>query len=251
MAELDPVRWSNLKNMALSPLHYRARLLAGRDTSSMKLGRVVHHLLLGGGEIVVFDGERRAGKIWDAFAAEHADKEIVKASELAEAERIAAAVRDNAEALSLLFGSKERLIDWEFCGRKMRSHLDVLGARWVTDLKTTRSAKPEWFRWQAIKMAYHAQLAAYVDAARYVGAPVEEAYLVAVETEEPYAVTAMRLTERALEDGRKLNRLWMERLLSCEATGEWPGYVQSIVDLDTAEREPVGLVMPDGEEVAA
>jgi hypothetical protein len=57
-----------------------------------------------------------------------------------------------------------------------------------------------------------------------------------------------RLPERALEAGRRANRLWLERLLVCEQSGEFPPYSQSVVELGFPEDEPA-LVF--GEEEAA
>ena len=246
----DPVHWSNLKRIAQSPAHYRESLLANRDTPSMQFGRLCHALLLGGTQIAIFPGERRAGKVWEQFKAENVGKEIVKESELAEARLVVDAVRANADAVTLLMGAKEKLVDWSYIGRACQSHIDVLGSRWVADLKLTKCAEPRRFRWDALQRGYHAQLAFYQDAAAFIRHPVEEAYLIAVENTAPYPVTVHRLTPRALEDGRKLNRLWMERVITCEAAGEWPGYVQSIVEFDTNEA-PTTLILPDGEEVAA
>ena len=88
---MKPVRFSNLRLMAKSPAHYRAALDGEReDTLAMRLGRLVHALVLGG-DYLVWDGTRR-GKEWDRFAEENAGREIVTASELAQAEPVAAAV---------------------------------------------------------------------------------------------------------------------------------------------------------------
>lgn len=58
----------------------------------------------------------------------------------------------------------------------------------------------------------------------------------------------LRLTPRALEEGEKLNRSWIERLDGCELADEWPGYTQSILDLDVPDDASDALLI-DGEEV--
>jgi hypothetical protein len=40
------------------------------------------------------------------------------------------------------------------------------------------------------------------------------------------------LSDRTLDEGRRIYRAWFEKLMVCEATNEWPGYVQSVVDFD-------------------
>ncbi len=99
------------------------------------------------------------------------------------------------------------------------------------------------------KMAYHAQLAFYSRAASSTGRAANRHVIVAVETAPPFEVTVLRCSPRTIEAGDKLVRMWMERLLGCEAVDQWPGYVQTEVDWDL-EDDP-GAMLIDGEEVEA
>lgn len=254
-----PVRFSRLKRMASSPAHYLASLADVRfepgdgdefvidddsDTASKRLGRLAHTLVLGG-KLLVYPKERR-GNAWKEFKAEHAGEDIVTAKEYARAVRMAAALASHSDAMALLEGERELEISWTRLGRECLSHLDVLGDRFVTDLKTSTITAPGWFCRQAVRMHYHAQLAWYVEAARFLGRPCSTAYIVAVETAPPYVVTPFELTRRALEAGEKQCHLWLERLLACEEAAAWPGYVQSVVELDVPEIEPE-FIYDDGE----
>jgi hypothetical protein len=236
--ELEPVRFSNLKLMALSPAHYRAA--ADKETYAMERGRALHSLVLGGPRVIPYPGKTRQGKDWAAFQAANDDAQILTSGEYAKARGMADAVRANRHAMDLLEGQHEVEIDWHYLGRRCQSHIDVIGGggRWVTELKSTVSSNPDRFAWQAQRMAYFGQLAFYMEALQQTNRSVpEDAYVVAVEAVPPFVVTVMRLTDKALEQGRKCMRLWMERLLGCEATGEWPGYVQGVVALDAPEAE--------------
>ena len=103
----------------------------------------------------------------------------------------------------------------------------------MVELKTARTANPDWFRRDALRMAYHAQLAWYADGLRAARlADVHHAFVVAVESAPPFPVVVFELTPEALEHGRKLCRLWLEQLLVCEQSDHWPGYAQSVVPLD-------------------
>lgn len=250
-----PVRYSRLRRFALSPAHYLSTLLREDDSDSAgrRFGRLVHALVLGG-EVIVYDGERR-GKAWAEFKAAHPEDErttIVTAKERDTGRRVADAVLADRAAAPLLVGKHEHEIAWTNQGRACSSRLDVLGADFVTDLKTTACAEPMWFARNAIRMHYHAQLAFYQDAALSLGRIVDRAYIVAVETKAPYPVVTWELTPRALDAGRRLCALWMGSLLVSECSGEWPGYAQSTLPLDVPDfdGEPTTLLI-DGEEVAA
>lgn len=247
-----PVRYSHLRRIDLSPLHYLHGLVPDDDSEQsapMRAGKLVHALVLGG-DYVVYDG-RRAGGAWEEFAAAHEGRFIVTTAEYQRAVPVAESVQRDPVASQFLRGQHERMLDWRIGGRECQAHVDCIGPdnRYVTELKTASLAAPGWFARAALRMRYHAQLAWYQDAIAEVrGVRPANAYIVAVETKAPYAVTTMILTPRALDEGRKICRLWWERLAACEASDEWPGYAQSAVTLDVAE--DVELVI-DGEEVAA
>lgn len=242
----EPVRFSNLKRIALSPAHYKASLTEHVDSPAMRLGRLVHHLVLGGNPFVVWEGDRR-GKAWLEFKEANDQAEIATRSEADLAGQIALSVAGSDVAAPFLVGKREHAVKWTTMGRACSTMgIDLLGDGFITELKTASCTEPERFRRAALSMGYHAQLAWYRDAAHSLGwAPISDAYIVAVETRAPFAVTVMHLGDRALEEGAKLCRLWFERLLSCEAVDEWPSYVQSVVEFEV--EEGFGLII-DGEE---
>lgn len=242
-----PVRFSHLKQISRSPAHYLQSLKAGiQDTSGKRFGRGAHVLMLGG-SVTIYPGERRGNK-WKDFAKAHAGEEIVTKKEYEQAARLADVVRNHPIAGPLLLGKTEHHIAWEWMGRKCSSRVDSMNGILLTELKSTANAEPEWFKRNALKLGYHAQLAFYRMAAKYIGEPIEEVHIVAVEMKAPNPITVLRMTERALDDGEKLCRTWMERLFTCEAADEWPPYVQGIVPFDTLEG--VELEFGDEEEAA-
>jgi hypothetical protein len=245
---LDELRFSTLKNMAKSPAHVRAAHEAGFTSSrAMNFGTLVHALILGG-DVVVYEGERR-GKAWDAFKEAHDGRFIVTSKERDAAEECAASVLLHPVAAPLLQGDHERAWTATMYGRKCKGRMDVSGPHTV-DVKTTFDASPFRFSRQCLSMAYHAQLRWYQDARRAMGENPGDAYIIGVETKVPYPVTVLKVTPRALEEGAKLTRLWLERLKQCEEADEWPGYVQSAIDLDIAEDDH-GLIIGDDEEEEA
>lgn len=258
MKALDPVHFSNLKHIARSPAHYVASLSYRKDTPAMAAGRLIHALALGG-KFVVYDGERR-GNAWKEFCSAHSGQEVYTTVEHARAMPVVDALWKHPLATELLRGETEREVLWRgLNGRACSSRLDVLNPVRVVDLKTAHVAEPGQFSRAALRMGYHAQMAFYLDAANWdrldqsvsrgkePPARIDDAYIVAVETAPPYAVVTMKLTPRAIEEGRKLCRYWMERLLGCEAADHWPGYVESTIDLDV----PDELELSFGDDEAA
>ena len=235
--EPEPVRFSRLKLMALSPAHYHAA--TQQPTGAKERGSALHSLVLGGKQVVAYPGKVRRGKEYDEFLAAHADAIILTKSDWSRATGMAEAVTNHRQAMEVLRGQHEVEVDWSYLGRACQSHVDVFTVDYVTELKSTASSNPDKFAWQSLRYLYDAQLAFYMEAILSSGLGVpREAFVVAVESCAPYVVSVMRATERALDHGRRSCRLWMERLLGCEAANEWPGYVGSIVPLDVPEDEP-------------
>jgi hypothetical protein len=250
------IRFRHLVATGLSAQHGKFALDGGEDdeTYAMERGTAVHAMLFGTRKVVGYhEGKKRAGKEWEAFQLEHAEKEILTAKEYAKAVRMAEAVSDNPLAMDILYGDRavhEKTIDWQLLGRSCAGTPDVRAPGYIAELKTSVSAQPERFRWQVLRMHYHAALAWYMQgvALSGLGQP-QAAFIVAVESSPPHPVTVHRLTPRTLDIGARLVRLWMERLVGCEASGEWPGYAQSILELDLGDEEDVPLIF--GEEVAS
>lgn len=250
MPSREPLRFSNLKYMSRSPAHYLESLKGRSDSAALRRGRLVDTLVFGG-KPTVFPGASRSSKAFDEFEAAHPGEDIFLASEFYQGKAMADSILlnpEHSEAARLLRGGviKTRIF-WDFLGRACSGEPDVAG-EFLVDLKTTRCAQPEVFKRDADRFAYAAQLAWYRQGLILSGAqPPSECYLVAVETAPPYPVTVLRLTERKIEQGERLCRLWMERLLACEAEGCFPGYVQSFVEFD-ADTE---LDLTFGDEEAA
>lgn len=233
---MNPVRFSRLKLMALSPAHYLSATVD--DTRSIELGAAFDHIVFGTRQVVAYPGKVRRGKEFDAFSAEHKDDLVVTQSELAEANAMAEAVFINKHAVEVLTGTNQPELNWKWMGRDCQSHPDVIGPgfEYITDLKSSVSSNPDKFRWQALRMGYFAQLAFYGHAVEFLSGVRPKSYhIVCVESRPPYVVTVYRLTDRALELGRRCCRLWMERLLQCESSKFWPGYSQGVVALDAPD----------------
>lgn len=263
-----PTRYSLLKRMALSPAHYFHACQSPQDdtlasrlggfgddrSGALRFGTAVHLFLLGDAAKVGRYSGRRAGNDWKKFQAERFEAgciEILNDREWGVATAVATAIKRNATAMRLLFdGTRvEERIDWSYSGKACRSTPDARAATHIADLKTSVTAEPGAFVRQALRMHYHAQLALYSFAVESTGSPrPSDAFLIVVEKSAPYPVTILRLAERALDVGERLCRLWIEQLLTCEASGQWPEYLQTIGTFDLDDGDDLELEI-DGKRV--
>ncbi len=245
-----PVRFHHMKAMGQSAQHCFAAFQEpdSKHTLALRIGKGTHATLFRNQPVKRWDGKVRNGKVWDAFKELHAGSVILNRREHARAESIANAVRNHAEANALLFADGvwvEKSIDWVQLGRHRRSTPDVFSEDYVVELKTTKCAQPARFCRDAMYRGYHAQLADQMEAIHHwTGKRPAKAYIVAVETEPPFAVTVLELTERAIEKGAALCRGWLERLLVCESAGHWPAYCEAVEMFDVPDDE-IDLVFAD------
>jgi hypothetical protein len=254
------VRFSHLKAMAQSPAHCLHAMQAPdwKDSLPLRLGKGVHAMTFGDKPIAKWTGKVRRGKEWDQFRDFHEANGavILSAKEYARSRAIADALKAHHEASLLLFAKgaeREQTILWEQLGRKRRSTPDVRTRHYVCELKTTRCAQPARFVRDGLYRGYAAQVADQMLAVEYAtGHKPDKGYIVAVESEPPYAVTVFELTQRALDQGEALCRGWLERLLVCEQAGHWPGYCEAIELFDVPDDDAAmsGLIWGDegGEE---
>ncbi len=233
---MKPLHWSDLRNMAKSAAHYKYALDNPTPiTPAMRIGSLVHAMVLGKPRsFVVYDKDRR-GNDWRTFKAANAGMEIVTAAEWDLAMGCADAVKRHDIAWPLIqSGEREQKIEWDVDGRPCAGTPDSAGVSLV-DLKVTYDSSPCRFPWHAQKMGYPAQLAWYLNGLESIGHEILKVSIVAVEKKPPHVVTVFDLTEDALDIGRLRWRELFGELRKCEETGIWPGYVQAPVPLDSNE----------------
>lgn len=236
------VHFSQLKLHSRSPAHVRLACTVPREsTRSMVVGSVADARVFGHRSVAVYPGKRQ-GREWLLFEAAHAGELICTQSEWDDAAGAADAVQEDHVAQDLLRGCElQPVVQWEAHGLPCAS--GIAGKRGgfdaidrargrILDLKLTDS-EPETLSRHALQQLWHAQGAWYLDGAN-AGSDVPrvtEFVLIAVDPKPPHNVTCMRVPDALLDKGRRQIAMWAERHRSCENSGHWPGYVQSVVDL--------------------
>ncbi len=234
---MDAVNWSTLKAMRDSPLHYRHALAHPRkDTTGLMLGRALHALVLEpdtfARDFAVFDGDgTRASKEYKAFAAANEGRTVLKADEVADTMRAAAALRaypPAAEYLTAPDAIAERSITWTdartglLC--KARPDLVIPSLRAVVDVKSTASADPHRFGLLAGRMGYPLQMEHYAAGVEAVyGWEPERIVFLVVETDAPHDCGALMMDGLHRRQARKDLDALLDRLAECRRTNEWPG----------------------------
>ena len=236
---LGPIRFHHLKAVGRSPLHCLTALtIESEQTAAMERGSAVHAIMFGTKQVVFYPGKVRHGKQWEAFESEHANDMIVTRKDYDSAHRTVEAIHRHEIAVNLLRGEHEKTLLFKDTGVECRATPDVRGDGFITELKTGATTDPFRFGGLAIRMGYHAQLAWYMNAVKKTktGNPTK-AFIVACEQTAPHAVTVMKLTDRALEKGHALCRMWLERIKVSMDSNSWPAYSDAVVDLDVPDDE--------------
>lgn len=247
-----PIRNSNLKQMTRSPAHAKHSILSEwEQTLSQRLGKGAHSLLLGGPSVLCCPTKQRRGKDYDAWVAkQQSDAIVLTSKEYDRAHRINEAVRANKLACQVLFvpGTVyEETIMWEQLGRSRRCTPDARTRDHLVDLKTTRDASPDRFRWDVAKYGYDLQAGDYALAIETTtGLKPRRCYIVAVETKPPYLCTVHLFTDGTIQRAQQKCRSLLEQLIECERTNTWAGYSSEILDLDIPDSN-MELIFDDSE----
>jgi hypothetical protein len=201
---------------------------------TLDLGTAAHRLVLDDGpELVLVDAAR-----WDTnaikaeVAAIRAEGNVpLKRAELEQVQAMAAALRQDADAVRLLepgSGVAEQSAFWEDNGVWRRARFDWLRHDGqIVDYKTARSCRREDLEKAFHEHGYAQQQEWYLDAgyALDVADPERPFQFVLQEKDPPYLVVVTTCDPMARGIGRHLNEVALNTYAICRASGEWPGYL--------------------------
>lgn len=195
------------------------------STSAQSFGTIVHALVLGQPVMAVVneypDFRSKEAREWKV-AQEGFGLTVVKAEDMARAQEVAAAVRDNSLALELLEapGRSETTVVGEHRGHALKGRIDRLpyvGA--LVDLKTAKDASPHAMSRFIGDYGTTTQLAHY---ALLAGREEHRPLIIAVRNTGRPAVAVYRLTDVTWHVALEATRRAWDVYADCMDSGVWP-----------------------------
>ena len=247
---------SGAKKMLRSPQHYKLmRDTPSEPTDAMQFGTAVHAGVLEPdtfAQVVICEpsdaprrptsAQLRAKKpspetidaiaFWQEFNRASIGKIVLSAEDHARALNCIAAVRAHPAAQKLLDGAAiETSVFWRDgrYGVPCKSRRDIVSHGGISDLKTCADASPEAFARSIATFLYHCQAAAYFSGHEHVCNETPRFFcLIAVESDPPHGVAVYSLPSNAILAGAHLWNIALERYAEALASGQYPGYPQTI-----------------------
>lgn len=215
------------------------------DKAHFKVGRAVHHLMLGEpffsklfcvhpveyeadkGELKPWTFAAKACKDWRA-AREKEGKAVLTPGDFA-------SIRGMAESLSAnpivragaLNGMIERSGFWRDKDTglwvKIRPDAIPTDSGDYTDIKTTQSVLWRDLQKTIFERGYHQQLALIRTGMRELGFPFTSASLIFVQKKRPFSNRVVTLKDNTLDTGERANRVALDAMAECLQKNRWPG----------------------------
>ena len=241
--EIEAVRWSELRRIGRSPLHYHDALQNVTDTAAMALGRAVHTSVFEPDslplEYAVWTGGRRGTNEYKEWVEQQGERQILSESEYATCLAIRDAVRAHPVAAKLLAeGEAESVVTWRDTETSLscKARLDwVSDSCGLVDLKTATSIDKRDFANAAARYDYFGQLAFYRMGIAANGCDVGDSTIIAVESARPHDVAVFRIPEESLWAGEDRAHEYLRTLADCLATDMWPGAFPEAETLDAPD----------------
>lgn len=239
-----------------SPAHYLEAIERPSDPTPAKvIGNAIHQAILEPklfkeqlAVVPVFEGLTKKGELTTSMNCEEVreksikwhmenhSKTIVSQDQMDAVKCILTNLSQHKRAAQLISdGHAEESLFWNDpeTGIQCKARPDFIReGHIIVDVKTTESAGPRQFFFDARKYGYHFQAAMYLDAASAVYNQVFDTFIIiAVEKKPPYAVHCFKLTESFLREGQELYYSALAKLKPCLETGIYPAYGTDLTPL--------------------
>ena len=233
------LHFSTLKNIGSSPKHYRYYADNEReDSDSFLIGRATHALVLQNIEPKIFHA-KRVGNAYKEAVELNGGEDLLNGTQGELVKRMADAVNRSRLAQEILSRCpyRETELTWERGGFQCAGRDDAHGHDTLVELKTDKSVHPYMFKRTANWRRYPEQMAWYDVGlgTEYVHGETKwrDCYIIAVENNGPvFPVSVFRVTPIRLVQAHERVEQWLEKLRQCERQRYWPGWDESVEDID-------------------
>lgn len=246
---IDAVNHSMLEGFRRTPAHARELMIHPKDgTQALALGHAFHTFVLEPARFaeqyavaIKVDKRTNVGKAeWAEWEAANKGRLPLSEQEFQAYHLMREAILAHPTAAELLAGkgANELSIVWRdqatglLCKARLDRVASLTGYSFIADLKTTRDAGEKSFSRDLSSFGYHRQGAWYREGLAALRPALRRMAFIAVEKEAPYCVAVHELDERALEQGSRENRDYLESYKRCMESGSWPGYDSGMSLLD-------------------
>jgi hypothetical protein len=193
-------------------------------------------------EYVIFDGNRKAGKAWKDFEAQHKDsgKIMLSAAQKLKVENWVESYKKRPEAVKMVDGAnKEFSLFGEMLGVPLKVRADIIDVEngFIADVKTTAyDPDVDTFKFTVEQFGYDLSAAMYVDLfSRHYGKDFDFYFIVLgkrTQTCEVYKASGLTLGK-----GRTKMMNAIKLYKACMASGKWeePKAIKPITDYEILE----------------
>lgn len=252
-ARIPALRSSDLKKLDKSPLHFKSAMLHKAPISallqrSFDKGSAFDTLMLHG--LTAFENRISIEPKWDKRTDKYqrwkkSNQHLLILSQtekedILQMQHCAMAKKQFANIFHSP-GHAHKTIIWQdsSTGIWCKAEIDwICSDGTVVDLKTAADASFWFFQRQASRLGYANQGAFYLEGLRHVtGIEHDRFFLAVVETSRPFESHVFRVGSDQLINAHTENQTRMEVLRRCLHTGQWPGYQDRIIDLESGHYE--------------
>ena len=235
----DGVSSTELKRIAISPLHYKywKEHPQESDTPALLFGRGAHKYILETDSFFeefsvmpICDRRTKDGKaIYEKVVEDSKGKDVISHDDFEKIKAMKEAMDKTPFVKRLLDGEHEKSFFWTDketgikCKVRPDSFNEQLGV--IIDYKTCQSAEPRKFMNKSIDLNYDLQAAFYCDGLKEnIGKDFKFVFL-AQEKTAPYAVAVYECSEEYIRSGTDMYKSMLRTYKKCTETGNWYSYM--------------------------
>jgi len=249
---------SGIRLLLKSPKKYWFKYISGlsvddKSSDDQVFGNAVHTAILEPGAFdsryFVTEKITRSGKKWQDILAAAGGKYVLFDTDYSAIQSILRSISEVSIVKQLIGnGNVEQSLYWneQETGSLCKTRPDFFNEQCVIEIKTTRDASKSEFAKSIHNYGYHVQAAMQLDGIKSLTGSAPPYFMfIAIEKEVPFVTSAYLLSERDIEQGRRLYKKALVTYQDCINRNYWPGYGDQLEEISL----PVWAIDEDLREV--